>query len=57
MRAGRLTCHSLVQQYLRRIEAYDKRGPAINAIVVINSSALAEADEQATHHRHAPPMK
>ena len=45
MRAGRLTCHSLVQQYLRRIEAYDKRGPAINAIVVINSSALAEADD------------
>ena len=45
MRAGRLTCHSLVQQYLRRIEAYDKRGPAINAIVVINSSAVAEADD------------
>ena len=45
MRAGRLTCHSLVQQYLRRIEAYDKRGPAINAIVVLNSSALAEADD------------
>ena len=45
MRAGRLTCHSLVQQYLRRIEAYDKRGPAINAIVVINPGALAEADE------------
>jgi Asp-tRNA(Asn)/Glu-tRNA(Gln) amidotransferase A subunit family amidase len=45
MRAGRLTCHSLVQQYLRRIEAYDKRGPAINAIVVINPSALAEADD------------
>ncbi len=45
MRAGRLTCHALVQQYLRRIEAYDKRGPAINAIVVINPGALAEADD------------
>jgi Asp-tRNA(Asn)/Glu-tRNA(Gln) amidotransferase A subunit family amidase len=45
MRAGRLTCHSLVQQYLRRIEAYDKRGPAINSIVVINPGALAEADD------------
>ena len=45
MRAGRLTCHSLVQHYLRRIEAYDKRGPAINSIVVINPRALAEADD------------
>ena len=45
MRAGRLTCHSLVQQYLRRIESYDKRGPAINSIVVINPGALAEADD------------
>jgi len=29
--ARRLTCRALVQQYLARIEAYDKRGPAINA--------------------------
>ena len=28
-----------------RIEAYDKNGPAINAIVVINPNALAEADD------------
>ena len=26
--AKSLTCHALVQQYLRRIDAYDKRGPA-----------------------------
>ena len=45
MRAGRLTCRALVQQYLRRIEAYDKHGPAINAIVVINPQALDEADD------------
>ena len=43
--AGRLTCRALVQQYLARIEAYDKHGPAINAIVVINPHALDEADE------------
>jgi amidase len=29
--------------YLARIEAYDKRGPALNAISVNNASALAEA--------------
>ncbi len=29
----------------KRIEAYDKAGPAINAIVLVNPQALAEADE------------
>lgn len=43
-RSGRLTCRSLVSQYLRRIEAYDKNGPAINAIVLVNPRALDEAD-------------
>ena len=43
--SGRLTCHSLVQQYLRRIESYDKQGPSINAIVVTNPRALEEADD------------
>ena len=37
MKAGRLTCRGLVEQYLRRIEAYDKNGPALNAIVVDQS--------------------
>jgi Asp-tRNA(Asn)/Glu-tRNA(Gln) amidotransferase A subunit family amidase len=45
MKAGRLTCRALVQAYLRRIEAYDKTGPAINAIVVSNSEALVQADQ------------
>ena len=45
MRAGRLTCHGLVEQYLRRIDVYDKNGPAINAIVLTNPDALKQADE------------
>ncbi|HEY7500861.1 MAG TPA: amidase family protein [Vicinamibacterales bacterium] len=44
MKAGRLTCRALVEQYLKRIEAYDKAGPAINAIVVVNPEALTQAD-------------
>jgi amidase len=44
MTARRLTCHALVQAYLDRIEAYDKKGPDINAIVEVNPNALAEAD-------------
>ena len=45
MKAGQITCRGLVEQYLRRIDAYDKNGPAINAIVVTNPQALAQADE------------
>jgi amidase len=45
MKAGRLTCRALVEHYLRRIEAYDKKGPALNAIVVVNPRANAEADD------------
>ena len=44
MRAGTLTCRALVEQYLRRIDAYDKKGPAINALVVVNPAALRVAD-------------
>ncbi len=56
MRAGRLTCRALVQQYLRRIEAYDKTGPAINAIVVTNPRALDEADELDRRFKAAGPV-
>ena len=44
MKAGTLTCRALVSEYLARIEAYDKKGPAFNAIVLTNPNALAEAD-------------
>lgn len=42
--AGRLTCRQLVQAYLDRIDAYDKRGPAINSLVLVNPRALQIAD-------------
>ncbi|HYN10976.1 MAG TPA: amidase family protein [Vicinamibacterales bacterium] len=45
MRAKRLTCRALVEAYLKRIEMYDKQGPAVNAIVVVNPNAVKEADE------------
>src|SRR5262249_52615745 len=35
-KAKTLTCRALVQSYLDRIEAYDKKGPALNAIVMTN---------------------
>ncbi len=42
-KSRQLTCQQLVQMYLDRIEAYDKKGPAINAIITVNSDALNEA--------------
>lgn len=41
--SGALTSERLVQMYLDRIEAYDKAGPAINAMIYVNPNALAEA--------------
>ena len=41
--SGELSCVELVQGYLRRIEAYDKQGPALNAIQTVNPQALEEA--------------
>src|SRR5438128_1231854 len=45
LRARTLTCRALVEQYLKRIDAYDKKGPALNAIVLINPDALKTADD------------
>ncbi len=45
MTAGELTAQELVQRYLDRIAAYDKEGPAINAIILVNPNALQRAAE------------
>ena len=44
MKAGKITARQLVQMYLDRIEALDKKGPTINSVISINPAALAEAD-------------
>ena len=44
-KSGNLTCRTLVQMYLDRIEAYDKKGPAINSILTLNPKALETAAE------------
>jgi amidase len=44
MAAGTLTSRALVQAYLDRIASVDDSGPRLNAVIELNSSALAEAD-------------
>ena len=38
-----LTCSALVKSYLARIEAYDKQGPSLHAIITVNPEALSTA--------------
>ena len=45
MRAGNVTVEKLISAYLDRIAAYDKKGPAINAVIMTNPLALEEAAE------------
>jgi amidase len=44
LKAKDLTCRQLVKMYLDRIEAYDRKGPALNAIIIVNPNVLASAD-------------
>jgi amidase len=44
LKSGQTTCRELVGHYLKRIEAYNKSGPSLNAVQSINPRALQEAD-------------
>ena len=56
MKSGRLTCAALVGYYLTRIEAYDKNGPALNAITVVNPDARGQAAELDTRFKSTGPV-
>jgi amidase len=43
--AGVLNSERLVELYLTRINAYDKQGPALNAVLTLNPNALERARE------------
>jgi amidase len=56
MRDGRLTARRLVEMYLDRIDAYDKKGPALNAVILVNPRALATAEDLDTRFRASGPV-
>ncbi len=43
--AHTLTAHQVVQLYLDRVAAYDQKGPALNVVIELNPTAMAEADK------------
>ena len=45
MEAGDVTARDLVEAYVARIEAYDRQGPALNALISVNRNALTRAAE------------
>ncbi|CAN5872990.1 amidase [soil metagenome] len=51
MITGRLTCAALVDRYTARIETSDKRGPALNAITIVNPEAKAQAEVLDRHYK------
>jgi amidase len=53
---GSLTCRSLVEMYLQRIDAHDKQGARLNAIVVVNTDALKIADALDRQYRQSGPV-
>jgi amidase len=55
-KSGDLTCRQLVQIYLDRIEAFDKKGPSINAIITVNGDALKEADRLDAAYKSSGPV-
>jgi amidase len=44
MQTGKDTARSITEQYLARIEAIDRQGPALRSVIEINPDALAIAD-------------
>lgn len=45
MQSGKQTAESLTRLYLARIDAIDKKGPAINAVIEVNPDAIAIAQQ------------
>ncbi len=56
LRSGVVTCRSLVETYTARIEAYDQ-ATRLNAIVLMNPDALADADRLDAEYRRTGKLR
>ena len=55
LNSGTITSEQLVNMYLERIEAYDKQGPALNAVIRLNPNAVSEAQALDAERRAGRP--
>jgi len=51
MASGRLTSRAIAEQYLARIEALDRQGPALRSVIEVNPDVLAIADARDQERR------
>jgi amidase len=59
MASGQLSAQTLVQHYLQRINALNRQGPALHAVISINPDALAQAhalDQERREHGARGPL-
>ena len=56
LQSKRITCRELVNLYIKRIQAYDKEGPQLNAVQTINPRALQEAERLDTAYASSGPV-
>ena len=45
MKEGKLTCRQLTEFYLERIEQYDRKGPSLKSVILVNPRAIQEAEK------------
>jgi amidase len=45
MQSGEYTSRTITEMYLRRIDAIDKNGPALNSVIEVNPDAIAIAEQ------------
>jgi amidase len=55
LKSGKYSSRHLVEQYLSRIDAIDRLGPALNAVIEINPDATAIADQMDTERKAKGP--
>jgi amidase len=55
MRSGKDSARSITESYLQRIDAIDRSGPAIHAVIEVNPDALAIADALDRERREKGP--
>jgi Asp-tRNA(Asn)/Glu-tRNA(Gln) amidotransferase A subunit family amidase len=55
LEAGTVTSADLVRAYLARIEAYDQKGPRLNAMIMVNPKAMERAEALDAERREKGP--
>ena len=57
MLEGTITCHELVEHYLKRVQTFDQEGPKINAMLYLNPRALQQADTMDQEFKRSGKLK